>query len=122
MRIKKGFNPFYVLLVIVGTAFCLTACAYGLMAMRSLRPERNFATSAPTGGSSAVVPAESHQLMKFMERHGNRLLLIEIGLLAAASFAAMATDGYWIRRANEKQAAERTQGRTAAKNTEESPS
>jgi flagellar basal body-associated protein FliL len=122
MRIKKGFNPFYVLLVIVGTAFCLTACAYGLMAMRSLRPERNFATANSAGKPPAAAPAESHQLMKFMERHGNRLLLIEIGLLAAASFAAMATDGYWIRRANEKQAAERAEARTAATNTEESPS
>ncbi|MGC3968680.1 MAG: hypothetical protein QM775_15300 [Pirellulales bacterium] len=119
MRFKKGFNPFYVLLVIVGVAFCLTACAYGLMAMRSLRTERNYATSAAAATTSASAPRGPHQLMTFMERHGNTLLVAELALLTLASFAAMATDGYWLRRANERAAAERRSAEIAATQPEE---
>jgi len=94
MRFKKGFNPFYVLLVVVGTAFCLTACAYGLMAMREMRPQ--FEADAQAAGP--------HELMTFMQQHGERLLLAELAVLAGASLAAMATDGYWQRRATNRSA------------------
>ena len=108
MGFKKGFNPFYVLLVIVGTAFCLTACAYGLMAMRALRPERSHdarATAGSTGAADANSAARPgpHQLLAYMERNGEKLLLIELAVLTVATFAAMGTDSYWIRRAAEKQ-------------------
>lgn len=104
MRFKKGFNPFYVLLVVVGTTFCLTACAYGLMAMRSLRPERNVAASATDQSAARPGP---HQLMAFMQRNGERLLFVEVAVLAVAALAAMGTDGYWTRRAAEKDQARR---------------
>ena len=41
--VKKRVNPFYILLVIVGIAFCITATAYGVMAAlfsRERDPER----------------------------------------------------------------------------------
>ncbi|MCE9604461.1 MAG: hypothetical protein K8U03_06090 [Planctomycetia bacterium] len=92
MAAKKPFNPFYLLLVIAGTAFCISACAYGVLAMRSLRPDRQV-TSART------VVEPPHPLMSFLERDGEKLLLGELAFLALFSFAAMATDGYWTRRA-----------------------
>ncbi|MBA4018605.1 MAG: hypothetical protein C0483_15680 [Pirellula sp.] len=108
MGFKKGFNPFYVLLVIVGTAFCLTACAYGLMAMRALRPERPHevratASSPGTADANGAARPGPHQLLAYMERNGEKLLLIELAVLTVATFAAMGTDSYWIRRAQEKQ-------------------
>ena len=39
MARKKPINPFYVVLVIVGTAFAITASAYGVTAMRALRTD-----------------------------------------------------------------------------------
>lgn len=105
MGFKKGFNPFYVLLVVVGTVFCLTACAYGLMAMRALRPDRSHDVRAAAGSADAdgVARPGPHQLLAYMERNGEKLLLVELAVLTVATFAAMGTDGYWIRRAAEKQ-------------------
>lgn len=92
---KKAFNPFYPLLVVAGTAFCLTASAYGLMAMRDLRPNH----TGPQAAAAANEPARPHPLMKYLASDGEKLLLIELGLLAVFSFAAMGTDDYWTRRA-----------------------
>ena len=97
MAAKKPINPFYPLLVVAGTAFCITACAYGLMAMRSLRP--HHAGSAAKAGTAQVEPQGPHPLMTFLERNGTNLLLGELALLAVFSFAAMGTDDYWTRRA-----------------------
>lgn len=79
---KKIVNPFYVLVVIVGIAFTVTACAYGVMTVRGLRPE----LSADGSGES---------LMTFLDQHGFRLMLIELGALAVFSVAAMITDSLW---------------------------
>ncbi len=127
MGFKKGFNPFYVLLVIVGTAFCLTACAYGLMAMRALRPDRSHDVRA-TAGSSVAADANGstrpgpHQLLAYMERNGEKLLLIELAVLTVATFAAMGTDSFWIRRAAEKQRLSREAAAAQQATTEEQSS
>ena len=34
---KKHVNPFYIVLVVAGLVFLLTACAYGVMAVKQLR-------------------------------------------------------------------------------------
>ena len=79
---KKIVNPFYVLVVIVGVVFTVTACAYGVMTVRGLRPE----LSADGSGEG---------LMTFLDQHGFRLMLIELGVLAVCSVAAMVTDAMW---------------------------
>lgn len=98
MAAKKPLNPFYPLLVVAGTAFCITACAYGLLAMRALRPVRpdRTAVAEPSPDGIAQRP---HPLFAYLERNGEKLLLGELALLALFSFAAMGTDGYWTRRA-----------------------
>lgn len=79
-------NPFYAVLVVVGTVFVITACAYGMMAFRAVAPQ------LPADN------AQQHPLLHFMDAYGSRLLMIEIGLLAFATFAAIGTDDYWTRR------------------------
>ena len=81
-------NPFYALLVVAGIAFSITAFAYGVMAFRAVSPQ------------GRADRADNHPLLKFLERRGAELLMAEIGVLAIATFAAMATDDYWTRRSN----------------------
>lgn len=88
MARKKPVNPFYVLLVLVGAAFAVTACAYGITAMRELRPMR----------AAAEAPPQSTSLTDFMAKHGEALLVGELLLLAVTVVGAISTDGYWMRR------------------------
>lgn len=84
MAERKSSNPFYGLLVVVGVVFTVTACAYGVMTVRGLKPDETEAT--PSG------------LMTFLDRHGMPLLMGELGVLALTTFLAMATDDFWSRR------------------------
>jgi hypothetical protein len=88
---KKTFNPFYGALVAVGIAFAITACAYGVMTVRMLDPR-----AADEGGMAAL-----------MDRHGLKLLVGEIALLAVLTFAAIGSDDYFTRRAERANAANR---------------
>ena len=78
-------NPFYVAVLVVGIVFSLTACAYGVMAFRQLRPD--LAAEAP------------HGLLAWMAQHGDRLLIGELLLLTLATVGAIQTDRFWQRRA-----------------------
>lgn len=82
MPIKKPVNPFYVLLVLAGVAFFVTACAYGTMALREFR--------APAGDAAATESG----LLTILDRHGAATLGVEIAVLAVTTFAAMAYDEY----------------------------
>ncbi len=79
-RVKESTNPFYVVLVIAGIIFSVTACAYAVMTFRTLR------------GSDVAEPASG--LMQFMEQHGGTLLAGELLILGIATVAAIALDGY----------------------------
>jgi hypothetical protein len=94
-RSKKSANPFYVLLVLAGLVFAITATAYGVMAFREARP-KNAAASA----DAHLAENGEHPLMTWMNQHGERALLTELALLALCTFAAIGTDSYWQRRAN----------------------
>jgi hypothetical protein len=94
-RYRKSANPFYVLLVIAGLSFAITATAYGVMAFRDARPRDEAAAMA-----SATPDANSeHPLMQWMRRHGEVALVSELGALAICTFAAIGTDTFWQRRA-----------------------
>jgi hypothetical protein len=75
---KSRTNPFYVALLVVGTVFCLTAVAYGVMIV-----------------VRAQSPDSQHPLISFMAESGDRLLLIELAVLAVATFAAIGADGWF---------------------------
>jgi hypothetical protein len=85
---KDPFNPFYLILVVVGIAFAITACAYCVMAFRAVAHQQ--ATNTET--SSAF-------LMDFLDQYGIWLMLAEIVLLAIATVGAIGTDDYWRKRA-----------------------
>ncbi len=82
---KKAVNPLYPVVVLSGIAFTLTACAYGILMVRTQNP-RN-------AGSVQDSP-----LLMFLDKHGFLLLMIELAVLTLASVAAMATDDYWAAR------------------------
>jgi hypothetical protein len=81
-RRRPRFNPFYVLLVVLGIAFSISALMYGVMTWVALRGDEEAARSP---------------FFVFMERHGGVLLTVELVLLALATFAAIGTDSYWQR-------------------------
>ena len=81
-RPAKPFNPFYVLLMILGLIFAITACAYGVMTVKM---------STAQGISDSAGAA----ILEFMNEHGLLVLSIELGLLAIITAAAIGTDSYW---------------------------
>jgi flagellar basal body-associated protein FliL len=112
-RSRQRINPFYILLVMIGIAFTITACAYFVMALRGngsttlrLRPS---AESVATSTSEVRTP---QPLMEFMDRHGMTLLVAELALLAVATCGAISTDSWW---SGAKAASTRTEAETADK-------
>jgi hypothetical protein len=86
-------NPFYVLLLVVGVAFALTASAYGWSARLKLDPD----TFDRNAAFIAVV-----------DRYGMLSMIVELALLTALTFLAIGTDEFWERRAKrEEQVKER---------------
>lgn len=85
MAKQKATNPFYVLLVLVGSAFLVTALAYGVMTVRLSRPGGGAADSSPA-------------LMQLMRERGGTILLTELAVLGVLTVAAISTDDYWEQR------------------------
>jgi hypothetical protein len=88
MAAKKPFNPFYPLLVVVGVAFAITACAYGMMTVKMLQPS-----------GVEEVRSSGRGLLYLLDRYGLMVLLCELAALAVLTFAAIGTDDFWTRRA-----------------------
>jgi len=82
---KKRVNPFYVVLIAAGVAFLLTACAYGVMAVKQLRAPQTLA---------AQVESDA-RFVEFMDQYGPKAMLVELTILGFATFAAISTDRYW---------------------------
>ncbi|WP_145053597.1 hypothetical protein [Lignipirellula cremea] len=87
--LKKYPNPFYILLMVVGTIFAVTACAYGMMSVHY----------AQATGRSAVEAAEllerTDGWMAVLHHHGVTILVGQLVVLGVLTAAAMATDPYW---------------------------
>jgi hypothetical protein len=88
---QKSKNPFYVLLVIAGVLFVVTATAYCVMAFRDARAVAAAHAQAP--------PADLHPLDRWMRQNGETALIMELAFLAVFVVGAIATDDYWQRRA-----------------------
>ncbi len=76
---RSSFNPFYMLLTLVGALFCVTACAYGVLAFLSLR-------------GPAEIDVQKSSLLAFLSLHGEKLLLGEVLMLALATIGAIMSD------------------------------
>jgi hypothetical protein len=85
------------MLVVVGSVFVVTACAYGVMAVQGA----NLMTR-PAGASTG--PRKGAELMDLMDEHGLLIMGVEIGILAVAMIGAIFTDGFWQRRADARAA------------------
>jgi hypothetical protein len=86
MPAKKPFNPFYAILVVVGVAFVVTACAYGVLTVKMIHPAGAEEVRTATGG-----------LLPLVHRFGVTALLVELGMLTLLTVAAIGTDDYWSR-------------------------
>ena len=89
---SRTSNPFHALLVVVSVVFTLSACAYGVMAVRNMNP-----------GQQAPSPDRGHLLIEVLERYGTTILLIELAVLAVVVAAAIGTEAYRKRRIGKRQ-------------------
>ncbi|HJT34883.1 MAG TPA: hypothetical protein VJ783_22840 [Pirellulales bacterium] len=83
--LKRGFNPFYVLLVIVGIAFSITAFAYFVMTLK----DAQAAGAADANQAGAA-------LLTFLDDYGAIAMAVELVLLALTTVGAISTDRYWM--------------------------
>jgi hypothetical protein len=95
-RSRQRTNPFYILLVAIGIAFTITACAYFVMALRG-NGSTTLRMKPPAESVAAQDPdvRTPQALMEFMDRHGVTLLVAELALLALATCGAIGTDSWW---------------------------
>jgi hypothetical protein len=84
MPSRKRLNPFYLLLVVAGLAFVVTAFAYGFMAFQQVNAIRAEA------GRNA-----DHPLFQWLRANGDRALIIELAALGVLTVAAIGTDRLW---------------------------
>ena len=95
-RQKHPFNPFYAVLIVVGVAFTITACAYALLMVRATQPvssdSADFSSSLGESG-----------LMKLLDKRGMEILGVEVLLLALATVGAIGLDQYRDRRSPKAQ-------------------
>ena len=105
-KAKAPVNPFYVLIVVFGVVFVITACAYGTMAYRAFAP-------------GVDAQARSQGLMGFLDRYGVQSLSIELAVLGVSSLGAMWLDQIRSRRdsaATGRQAEAPTEADSGAQN------
>jgi hypothetical protein len=88
MSARKRRNPFYILLVPVGTAFVVTAFAYWVMAFQAVRPASAEPPTATTMGPG-------HPMKRWLRANGDKALCIELAVLGVLTVAAIATDRWW---------------------------
>ncbi len=80
-------NPFYVMLLLAGIAFAITACAYGVMTVRQLNASRTAGYGFETSDSSQ--PADFNALV---DQYGPKAMIIEIIVLGIGTAGAIAYD------------------------------
>lgn len=94
---KKPINPFYLLLLVAGAAFAITAMAYGVMTVRSLHASR-VAGFGPVEASDAVPASEPTRFDELIDRYGAHVMLAELVLLTIGTVGAIGYDQYLDRK------------------------
>lgn len=77
---RRGNRWLYILVGVLGAVFAVTACAYAVIAFRSMETTEAY-LAEPDGG-----------VMRLIRERGAEILGVEIAVLAVAVIAAMATD------------------------------
>ena len=81
MAANKFANPFFVVLVIAGVCFGITALAYASAAGIAQQNPEMAADSLESG----------HGLIAMMDRHGFKMMMVELAILAVTSVLAIST-------------------------------
>jgi uncharacterized membrane protein len=92
---SKPFNPFYALLLVVGTLFAITACAYGVMTVQMLRIGQSGLVAVET---DSPVAGGGSSLLHFLDVYGFQVMMWQLGVLAATTVAAIGLDEYFTSR------------------------
>lgn len=81
---KRSINPFYVLVVLVGIVFVVTASAYGMMSFLEIR---RFTPGTPQ--------TEDSPLWVYLRAEGGTLLIWEVLILVAGTVGALTWDSWF---------------------------
>lgn len=92
-KTTRAINPFYVLLVVLGFLFTITACSYFVMTLQ--------ASQYPVDTMLSIESGEG--FLAIMDRNGPKMMLVELVALAIATVAAIGTDQFWKRQAETKE-------------------
>ena len=82
----RKVNPFYVLLVIAGTCFGITAIAYGVMASAYSK------ASEDPDAEAILAEFEQHPLYYTLDNYGVTIMLVELVVLAVFTVSAIGLD------------------------------
>ncbi len=91
---RRLIKLFYVLLIVTGVVFAITACGFSVMTFTDVQGPGILGEPSDAAAGS---PSE-HPLFKFLDQYGMQLLLIELALLAVATVGCIATDTWYERR------------------------
>lgn len=94
MTKKRRINPFYILLVLAGVAFAVTACGYGVMALQQMQANP-YAPTAAADRNASPDARSMRAFIGFFDEHGVTLMTGELIVLGLATFAAIGTDRFW---------------------------
>lgn len=86
-RGAKPVNPFYVLLLMAGIGFAITACAYGVMTVRQLSASRVPGYRFDSDASDK--PKDFNQMI---DTHGPKIMIVELILLGVGTVGAILYD------------------------------
>lgn len=86
-RRTKPVNPFYVLLLLAGVAFAITACAYGVMTVRQLNASR-----VPGYRFASDKGNETKNFNQLIDAHGAQAMIVELVLLGVGTVGAILYD------------------------------
>ena len=99
---KKNINPFYILLLLSGAAFAITAMAFGVMTVRSLHASRNAGYGPFEVGENSLI-SETGSFDEILDRHGTHAMIFELVLLTIGTVGAIGYDQHLDRKAAETQ-------------------
>jgi hypothetical protein len=85
--LRRALSSFcYVMLLVAGIAFTVTASGYAILTVRASPQYRRAVAGRPPSRTAA-----------FLSRHGDRMLTAELAVLVGASLGAVAAHGRWRR-------------------------
>lgn len=88
---SKVVNPFYIILVVTGILFTVTAIGFGIVVVRDVRQ------LSPIGD-----PHAGSSLLAWLDAHGVLAMTVQLVILALCTVAAIGTDDFWTRRAQRR--------------------